>query len=66
MSRLRSHFHTCRFPRLLALLVGHLACGAALAHEGHGLWGSHWHATDVLGFVAIAGVMVAALWRSRK
>jgi len=33
------------------------------AHDGHGLPGAHWHATDVLGFVVL-GVAVA-IWLSR-
>jgi hypothetical protein len=39
-----------------------------LAHEGHGLYGSHWHATDVLGFVGVGAVaaVVAAIWLSKK
>ena len=38
--------------------------GLALAHEGHGMEGSHWHATDLLGL--LVGLGVAALtWRSR-
>ena len=38
--------------------------GPALAHEGHGMVGSHWHATDVVGLVV--GLAVAALtWYSR-
>ena len=41
------------------------ANGLALAHEGHGMEGSHWHATDLLGLVV--GLAVAALvWRSRS
>ena len=45
----------------LALLA---ANGLALAHEGHGMQVSHWHATDLLGLVV--GLAVAALiWRSR-
>ena len=45
----------------LALLAAH---GLALAHDGHGMEGSHWHASDVLGLVV--GLAVAALvWRSR-
>jgi hypothetical protein len=45
----------------LALLA---ANGLALAHDGHGMQGSHWHATDLLGLVV--GLAVAALiWRSR-
>ena len=45
----------------LALLAAH---GLALAHDGHGMQGSHWHATDLLGLVF--GLAIAALvWRSR-
>jgi len=38
----------------------------ALAHEGHGLYGSHWHATDVLGFVGAAAAVAVAIWLSKK
>ena len=37
-----------------------------LAHEGHGLFGSHWHATDVLGFVGAAAAVAVAIWLSKK
>ena len=30
------------------------------AHEGHGLWGSHWHATDVLGFAVVIALALGA------
>jgi hypothetical protein len=41
------------------------ANGLALAHDGHGMDGSHWHATDLLGL--LVGLGVAALtWRSGK
>jgi hypothetical protein len=43
-----------------------LGPSAALAHDGHGLFGSHWHATDVLGFVAAGAVVAAAVWFGRK
>ena len=51
-------------PLSLLLLT---AAAAAQAHEGHGLPGAHWHATDVAGVVA-ATVAVAALlwWRGKK
>ena len=39
--------------------------GHALAHDGHGQGGSHWHATDVLGFVALGGMVALAVWLSR-
>ena len=38
----------------------------ALAHEGHGLFGSHWHASDALGFVAAAAAVAVAIWLSKK
>ena len=44
-----------------------LAAGSqtVFAHDGHGQGQTHWHATDVWGFVA-AGVMLAvAVWLSR-
>ena len=37
----------------------------ALAHEGHGISGAHWHATDTLGFVALAAIVAVALWATR-
>ncbi|WP_164868317.1 hypothetical protein [Hydrogenophaga sp. NH-16] len=43
-----------------------LATLPAFAHEGHGLFGSHWHATDALGFVGVAALVGFAIWMSRK
>jgi len=45
-----------------------LAAPLAFAHEGHGLPGAaHWHATDVLGFVAVGAIAVALIWfKGRK
>ena len=34
----------------------------AAAHDGHGLQGVHWHASDTVGFVVLAVVAAAALW----
>jgi len=43
-----------------------LACPAAVfAHEGHGLSGTHWHATDAWGFAVLAGLVALAVWLSR-
>ena len=36
------------------------------AHEGHGMEGTHWHSTDVWGFVVTAALIAAAVWFSRK
>ena len=38
----------------------------AQAHDGHGLSGSHWHASDALGFVAVLVVVAAVWWARRK
>jgi hypothetical protein len=45
-----------------------LAALAAQAHEGHGLPGaSHWHASDTLGWLAVAVILaVAVAWGRRK
>ena len=40
--------------------------GAAFSHDGHGMTGSHWHATDVWGFVALAALVAVALWLSKR
>ena len=46
-----------------------LAClplsGPALAHEGHGMEGSHWHATDIWGLLAVAAA-AALYYHHRK
>jgi hypothetical protein len=58
---MKKHLHHIA---LSSLLLGLTA--AAQAHEGHGLPGtSHWHSTDVIGYVLAAGIG-AALWFSRK
>ncbi len=44
----------------LALWATHLH-----AHEGHGLTGGHWHATDTAVWIFMA-VLGLALWRGRK
>jgi hypothetical protein len=45
-----------------ALLI---STSAAFSHENHGLHGSHWHATDVWGFVALGIASAVAVWWSR-
>ena len=37
----------------------YLVCHSnVFAHEGHGLNGTHWHATDTWGFVLVVAVAV--------
>ena len=50
---------------LLAIATA-LTALPAFAHDGHGLFGSHWHATDALGFVTVAGLIALAVWLSKK
>ena len=40
--------------------------GLAFAHEGHGLFGAHWHASDAWGFLIVAALAAAAWWASRR
>ena len=51
--------------KLIAACAISTVSSGIFAHDGHGLPGAHWHATDVWGFAAL-GVMVAlAIWLSR-
>jgi MYXO-CTERM domain-containing protein len=43
-----------------------LAATLALAHEGHGMSATHWHASDTFGFLLLGAVVAAALWASRR
>ncbi len=43
-----------------------MAPGWAVAHDGHGLFGAHWHATDALGFIAAALGLGLAWWFGKK
>jgi hypothetical protein len=49
---------TALFPLLITL--------PAFAHDGHGMLGGHWHATDVMGFVAAGGAAALLLWFSGR
>ena len=49
----------------LTLTLAHLGT-AAWAHDGHGLGGAHWHATDALGFVGVAALVALSWWLGRK
>ena len=51
--------------KLLSSVFALMACAPALAHDGHGLAGSHWHVTDAWGFVALGAGLAAAIWFSK-
>jgi hypothetical protein len=51
--------------KLIAISAIFKCSSSAFAHDGHGLKGIHWYATDVWGFVALAALVAAAIWLSR-
>lgn len=58
---------TSTFTKWASLLFANALCfSAALAHDGHGPEGAHWHATDLFGFLIAALVVVYVIWKSRK
>jgi hypothetical protein len=50
---------------LIAPIVA-LATPLAFAHEGHGIEGSHGHATDAVGLVVALVAVAAAIWFGRN
>jgi len=52
--------------RLLAGAALYTGAARVFAHDGHGLAGTHWHASDTLGFLLVAVLALAAAWLSRK
>jgi Zn-dependent protease with chaperone function len=54
---------TTQFIALCAVLM---PATTAFSHENHGFIGSHWHASDVVGFAALSMLIAVAIWLSRK
>ena len=55
-----------RLIQRLSVAATLLGCTAmAWAHDGHGMAGSHWHATDTAGFVVVVALATIAIWLSR-
>jgi len=59
MARLMNIRNALKTVATLAITVG---ADASFAHGGHAMAGTHWHASDVWGFVAMAGVLAVAIW----
>ena len=51
--------------KLIASCAGITPAIHVFAHDGHGLGGSHWHASDVWGFVALGAMVALAVWLGR-
>ncbi len=51
--------------KVIPLLIATFASAQALAHDGHGLSGSHWHSTDVWGFGVVVAIAIAAWLTTR-
>lgn len=57
----------------MRLRTASLPCAALLAavalpvqaHDGHGLSGAHWHATDAWGLLVVGALAALAIWFSR-
>ena len=52
--------------KLIAVYALSTATTAVLAHDGHGMEGAHWHATDAGSFVLLGAVVALAIWLSRS
>ena len=50
----------------IAVCSGVMGATVVFAHDGHGLTGTHWHATDVWGFIAVTAMLAVAVWLYRK
>ncbi len=61
---MRSQFQNA--INLLASYSMFTGASAVFAHDGHGLGGSHWHATDVWGFVVVGALSALVVWIARK
>jgi hypothetical protein len=56
------------FSALVSLSALQTLSPSAWAHEGHGLDGTHWHASDALMLILMTAVALGLLawWRSRR
>jgi hypothetical protein len=51
--------------KLIAIQAILTPAKSIFAHDLHGLTDSHWHASDVFGFVILAAAIGLTLWFSR-
>jgi hypothetical protein len=60
------HNQTRLAPKFIAACAASTLPAAVFAHEGHGMLSSHWHATDVFGFVVLACALGLTWWFFRN
>jgi len=60
-----SHILQSRWIKAATALATLALHASTWAHEGHGMEGSHWHATDSWGVLA-AAVVAGLVFRGRK
>jgi hypothetical protein len=53
---------TNTFMKTIILIAACALSTGASAHNGHGMLGFHWHATDTLGFILGLNVVAAIGW----
>lgn len=51
--------------KLIAAQAVFMPTKVLFAHDGHGLQGAHWHASDATGFVVLIGIIAVTVWLSR-
>ena len=51
---------------LIAAYAASTGASTVFAHDGHGLAGSHWHATDALTFTALVCIAAVSIWLARR
>ena len=51
--------------KFIAIQIIIAPASVLFAHDGYGLEGSHWHASDVFGFALLAVAIGISLWFGR-
>ena len=54
--------------KIIAMYAAYTPANALFAHDlqdGQGILGSHWHSSDVTGYIVLAIVVALTLWLSR-
>ena len=52
--------------KFIATCLTLTGASAVFANPGHGISGTHWHATDAWGFAALGLMLALAIWLTRR